>query len=134
MRNRLTLPVPVIVLVAGAALTLSACGTTEEAADPAAASATPTGGPVTVTDDRGTVTLDGPATKVVSLEWGLTENLLTFALVRGVEYYDAPAIRSIVNAAEKDGYKFSSLLLGIVKSAPFQMRRAEAPPVAGKTE
>ena len=55
----------------------------------------------------------------------LTENLLTFALGRGVEYYDAPAVRKIVSDAEKDGYRFSSLILGIVKSVPFQMRRAE---------
>jgi mono/diheme cytochrome c family protein len=55
----------------------------------------------------------------------LTENLLTFALGRGVEYYDAPAVRKIVKDAAKDGYRFSSLILGIVKSAPFQMRRAE---------
>jgi hypothetical protein len=55
----------------------------------------------------------------------LTENLLTFSLGRGVEYYDAPAIRKIVSDAEKDGYRFSSLILGIVKSVPFQMRRAE---------
>ncbi|MFN0101749.1 MAG: DUF1592 domain-containing protein [Bryobacteraceae bacterium] len=62
----------------------------------------------------------------------LTENLLTFALGRGVEYYDAPAVRKIVSGAEKDGYRFSSLLLGIVKSAPFQMRRAETTSVAGR--
>jgi mono/diheme cytochrome c family protein len=55
----------------------------------------------------------------------LTENLLTFALGRGVEYYDAPAVRTIVRSAGKDGYRFSSLILGIVKSAPFQMRRAD---------
>jgi len=61
----------------------------------------------------------------------LTENLLTFALGRGVEYYDAPAVRKIVRSAEKDGYRFTSLILGIVKSAPFQMRRAETVPVAG---
>jgi mono/diheme cytochrome c family protein len=54
----------------------------------------------------------------------LTENLMTFALGRGVEYYDAPAVRKIVRDAEKDGYKFSSLILGIVKSTPFQMRSA----------
>ena len=60
----------------------------------------------------------------------LTENLLTFALGRGVEYYDAPAVRKIVSDAEKEGYRFSSLILGIVKSVPFQMRRAE---VAVKT-
>ena len=55
----------------------------------------------------------------------LTENLMTFALGRGVEYYDAPAVRKIVRDAEKDGYRFSSLILGIVKSVPFQMRSAE---------
>ena len=56
----------------------------------------------------------------------LTENLMTFALGRGVEYYDAPAIRKIVKDAAKDDYRFSSIILGIVKSVPFQMRRAEA--------
>jgi mono/diheme cytochrome c family protein len=61
----------------------------------------------------------------------LTENLLTFALGRGVEYYDAPAVRKIVREAEADGYRFSSLILGIVKSAPFQMRRADMASVAG---
>jgi hypothetical protein len=55
----------------------------------------------------------------------LTENLMTFALGRGVEYYDAPAVRKIVRDAEKDDYRFSSLILGIVRSVPFQMRRAE---------
>jgi hypothetical protein len=55
----------------------------------------------------------------------LTENLLTFTLGRGVEYYDAPAVRKIVRDAEKDDYRFSSLILGIVKSVPFQMRSAE---------
>jgi mono/diheme cytochrome c family protein len=55
----------------------------------------------------------------------LTENLMTFALGRGVEYYDAPAVRKIVADAAQDDYRFSSLILGIVKSVPFQMRRAE---------
>jgi hypothetical protein len=55
----------------------------------------------------------------------LTEHLLTFALGRGVEYYDAPAVRTIVRDAKKDEYRFSSLILGIVKSVPFQMRTAE---------
>jgi cytochrome c551/c552 len=54
----------------------------------------------------------------------LTENLLTFALGRGVEYYDAPAVRKIVSDAQRDDYRFSSLILGIVKSVPFRMRRA----------
>jgi hypothetical protein len=55
----------------------------------------------------------------------LTEKLLTFALGRGIEYYDLPAVRKIVREAEKDDYRFSSLLFGIVNSVPFQMRRAE---------
>jgi hypothetical protein len=54
----------------------------------------------------------------------LTEKLLTFALGRGVEYYDAPAVRKIVREAQPGGYRFSSLILGIVRSAPFQMRRS----------
>jgi hypothetical protein len=55
----------------------------------------------------------------------LTESLMTFALGRGVDYFDAPAVRKIVRGSEKDGYRFSSLILGIVESSPFQMRRAE---------
>jgi hypothetical protein len=54
----------------------------------------------------------------------LTEKLLTFALGRGVEYYDAPAVRQVLREAQPDGYRFSSLILGIVKSVPFQMRRS----------
>ena len=53
----------------------------------------------------------------------LTEKLLTFALGRGVEYYDAPAVRRILRESQPGGYRFSSLILGIVKSAPFQMNR-----------
>ena len=52
----------------------------------------------------------------------ITEKLLTFALGRGVEYYDAAAIRQILREAEPDDYRFSSLILGIVNSVPFQMR------------
>ena len=54
----------------------------------------------------------------------VTENLLTFALGRGVDYYDAPAIRKILRDTESDGYRFSSLILGIVTSVPFQMRNS----------
>ena len=56
----------------------------------------------------------------------MTEKLLTFALGRGVEHFDQPAIRQILRDAEPDGYRLSSLILGIVRSAPFQMRRAES--------
>jgi len=50
------------------------------------------------------------------------EKLLTYGLGRGVEYYDAPTIRAIVRAARAQDFRVSSLVLGIVKSAPFQMR------------
>lgn len=52
----------------------------------------------------------------------LTEKLLTFGLGRGIEYYDAPAIRKIVAKARKQGFRFSALVVGIVMSDPFQMR------------
>jgi uncharacterized protein DUF1592/uncharacterized protein DUF1588/uncharacterized protein DUF1585/uncharacterized protein DUF1587/uncharacterized protein DUF1595 len=51
-----------------------------------------------------------------------TEKLLTYALGRGVHYYDMPAVRSIIHDAARNDYRFSSLVLGIVKSAPFQMK------------
>jgi hypothetical protein len=51
----------------------------------------------------------------------LTEKLLTYALGRRVDFYDMPAIRAIVREAGRDNNHFSSLVLGIVKSAPFQM-------------
>jgi hypothetical protein len=54
----------------------------------------------------------------------LTEKLLTFALGRAVEYYDAPAVRKIVREAREDNYRFSQLIAGIVKSTPFLMRRS----------
>lgn len=56
-----------------------------------------------------------------------TEKLLTYALGRGVEYYDAPAVRRIVKGAEAREYRWSDIVLGIVKSLPFQMRRTPQP-------
>ncbi len=54
----------------------------------------------------------------------VTEKLLTYALGRGLEHYDAPAVRRILRDAEAGGYRWSSLILGIVESLPFQMQRA----------
>ncbi len=54
----------------------------------------------------------------------LTEKLLTFALGRGVEHYDAPTVRQIVRRAEEENYRFSSIILAIVESTPFRMRTA----------
>jgi hypothetical protein len=56
----------------------------------------------------------------------VTEMLLSYGLGHGVEYYDMPFVRAIVKDARRSGYTFSSLVLGIVKSAPFQSRRSES--------
>ena len=52
------------------------------------------------------------------------EKLMTYALGRGVDYYDAPTIRRIARELARDDYRWSSLVLGIVESDSFQMRRA----------
>jgi hypothetical protein len=59
----------------------------------------------------------------------LIEKLMTFALGRHVTYGDMPAIRRIAREAEKQGDRFSAIVLGIVKSEPFQMRTGSAPAI-----
>jgi hypothetical protein len=54
-----------------------------------------------------------------------TEKLLTYALGRGLEFYDAPAVRAIVRRARPTDYRFSSIVLGIVDSLPFQFRESD---------
>jgi hypothetical protein len=54
----------------------------------------------------------------------VTEKMLTYALGRGVEYYDRVEVRRILREAEPGGYRWSALITGIVKSLPFQMRRS----------
>ena len=54
----------------------------------------------------------------------LTTKLMTYALGRGVEYYDMPAIRAIVRDAAADDNHFQTLILGVAESQPFQMRRS----------
>jgi len=51
---------------------------------------------------------------------------LTYALGRGLEYYDMPTVRRISREAKPDDYRWSTIIMGIVKSTPFQMRRAES--------
>jgi hypothetical protein len=59
----------------------------------------------------------------------VTEKLLTYALGRGVEFYDAPAVRAIVRNGARTNYRFASdLIMGVVKSVPFQMRKAAPEP------
>jgi hypothetical protein len=97
-----------------------------------------------VADDRGPIdasaslpngaTFEGPAglrTLLVSYREQfvrtVTEKLLTYALGRGVEYYDRPSVRAISQAAAARDYRWSSLIVGIVTSTPFQMRRSREP-------
>jgi mono/diheme cytochrome c family protein len=56
----------------------------------------------------------------------VADKLLTYAIGRGVEHHDAPAIRGIVRAAAADDYSWSSTILALVKSAPFRMRRTQS--------
>ena len=60
----------------------------------------------------------------------LTEKLMTYALGRGVQFYDRRAVNKIVAALEKDDYKFSRLVIEIAQSDPFRMRRGTEQQVA----
>ncbi|HAD71958.1 MAG TPA: hypothetical protein DCF94_08000 [Gammaproteobacteria bacterium] len=55
----------------------------------------------------------------------ITEKLMRFALGRSLEYYDMPEVRAVVRAASEEDYRWSSIILGVVESTPFQMRRTE---------
>ena len=55
----------------------------------------------------------------------MTEKMLTYALGRGIEYYDMPAVRKIVQDSRNRDYRFSSIVLGIVRSTPFQMKETK---------
>jgi hypothetical protein len=80
------------------------------------------------TEFRGVVGLrENILSQPESLVRTIAENLLMYALGRTLEYYDAPVVRAVVRDSARDGYRFSSLVLGIVKSASFQMRSAPPP-------
>ena len=78
------------------------------------ADGTPVDGPVSLRD----ALLKRPENFVTTV----TEKLMTYGLGRGVEYYDASAVRGIVREASVDGYTWSALITGIARSVPFQMR------------
>ncbi|MCY4636264.1 MAG: DUF1592 domain-containing protein [Acidobacteria bacterium] len=97
-----------------------------------------TGEDGTPIDASGTLTdgspVDGPGTLRQALRGRgenfvttVAEKLLTYAIGRGVESFDGPAVRSIVDAAAGEGYRWSALVEGIVRSTPFQMRRSAEP-------
>ena len=64
----------------------------------------------------------------------LTEKLLMFALGRTVEYYDMPVVRGVVREAAPDDYRMSSIVMGIVRSTPFQMKQVPLPESASEAE
>jgi hypothetical protein len=87
------------------------------------------------------VKVDGPVTLRNALlsrpqlfAGNLTEKLMTYALGRGIEYYDMPTVRAIVREAARNDYRFSSLILGIAKSTVFQMKLTDPPVAAEKAE
>ncbi len=78
----------------------------------------PDGRPVNSPEELRHVLTEDPTLFVQAL----TEKLMTFALGRGLEYYDMPVVRSIVADAKRTDYSFPSLVLGVAKSVPFRMR------------
>jgi hypothetical protein len=62
----------------------------------------------------------------------VTEKLLVFALGRELEYYDAPAIRKILAQAAPSHYRWSDLILGVIRSTPFQMRMSSEPSLSSE--
>ena len=55
----------------------------------------------------------------------LTEKMMTYAVGRGMEYYDMPAVRKVVQDARASNYRFSDVVLGVVRSVPFQMKETK---------
>jgi hypothetical protein len=82
---------------------------------------------------------DGPSELIAALKShpdrftrSLSEKLLTYALGRGIESYDTPAVDAVTAATSAGQYRFSRMVLAIVNSAPFQKRRAEGAALASK--
>jgi hypothetical protein len=83
--------------------------------------------------------VDGPASlrkalldRPEAFVGAMTEKLLMYGVGRETKYYDMPVVRAIMRDAARDRYRFSDLVLGIVKSAPFQMRVKEAASDTGR--
>jgi hypothetical protein len=81
----------------------------------------PDGSEIDGVDELEAGILDRPEMFVATL----TEKLMTFALGRGIEHGDGPAVRRIVRRAADNDYRFSAIIEGIVLSQPFQMRTSE---------
>jgi hypothetical protein len=59
---------------------------------------------------------------------------MIYALGRGVDARDMPAVRGVIRGAEKNDYRFSSIVLGIVRSVPFQMRTTPGEESGGRLQ
>jgi hypothetical protein len=79
------------------------------------------GSPITMPSELTQVLLKRP----IPLVRNFTEQLLSYAIGRPVEYFDQPTIRAIARAAEANDYKTSSFIMGIVKSDVFQMKQTQ---------
>jgi hypothetical protein len=55
------------------------------------------------------------------------QSMLTYGLGRGLEYYDMPAVRKVMSESARDNYSLSSIVMNVVESQPFQMRRSTTP-------
>jgi hypothetical protein len=64
----------------------------------------------------------------------VAEKLLMYAVGRNLQYYDAPAVRAVVREAASDNYRFSAMVLAVIKSAPFQMRQPQIAETASGPE
>ena len=78
------------------------------------------GTPINTPGELNAALLDRP----ILLVRTFANNLMAYGLGRRVEYYDQPTIRAIVDEAEKNDYRISNFVLGVVKSDAFQMQRA----------
>ena len=95
---------------------------------------TDAGAPIDATIEWADRTIDSPralrealAGKGTEFVRTVAEKLLTYALGRGLTHHDAPTVRQLVRDLERNDYRWSSLVLGVVESAPFRMRRAPDP-------
>jgi hypothetical protein len=85
----------------------------------------PDGTPITGPDDLRRALVDRPDHQFVQ---ALTENLLTYALGRSLDYHDMPTVRRIVKKAAADDYRFKSIVLGVINSDAFRKREADQTP------
>jgi Protein of unknown function (DUF1585)/Protein of unknown function (DUF1588) len=86
----------------------------------------PDGTPIRGPDDLRRALVDRPDHQFVQ---ALTENLLTYALGRTLDYHDMPTVRRIVRQAATDDYRFRSIVLGVIASDAFRTREGERAPV-----